>query len=1090
MSAKFIFISILLCLTLNTSAQQKGYYRTPAIYNNTVIFTAEGDLWRYDLSKGETASRITTHAGMEANPAISPDGKHIAFLGQYEGTTEVYQMEINGSVPHRLTYDYNSWDIQIQGYTKDGKILYRTDKFSQLPSPQLAWIDPVTLKTKPLPLWQASQGCYDDDGILYFTRFPNQGSKTKRYKGGFIEQVWKFDGTHEAANITSEYEGTSSHPMYYNNRIYFLTDRDGTMNIWSIDKKGKDVKQNTFSKGWDIQSPSINGSRIVYQKGADIWLYDIANNTDKLLDITLLSDFDQRKPKWMKSPVSTITSSDISPNGNYAAIVSRGRLFVSPSKSDRWVEVTRKSGIRVRDVQFINNKSLAVLSDESGEYEIWLMDADGSGIPKQVTKNSKTMISYFAVSPNGKYIAFNDKNNVLRIAEMGSGDVKFMYDSTYGGSYSTSWSPDSRYLSFTAGIENLNEQIQVLDVSNMKVRAITSPRLDSYNPTWSADSSWLYFLSDRNLKTKVTDPWGSRQPEPYYSETTNMYSMPLDTSAKFPFLQTDSWLADTTFTITEKGDTIKTTTSAKKKTTTPFINPIDWKRAMSTLYQVPVKSANIGSFAAANGFLYWLDRGADNGSNGKLYALKIGEQKKYEPTEIASGVSSFSLSANKKKLLINFTNKTIAIADANGQKIKEEDTKLELNNWSFQVNPVEDWKQIYEDAWRMMRDYFYDRNMHNVKWLDIRNQYEPLLARVTDRYELDDLISQTVGELSALHTFVSGGDKRTSPDQIQIGSLGAILDKNEKGALISHIYNTDPDYPDFTSPLKKPELKIKERDIITAVNNVPVNSVANIAELLANKVNVPVKLTLQNRNMKTYEQVVKPFSARDEYNIRYGEWELKNRNAVDSMSNNDIGYVHLKAMGGGDMDDFVKQFYPVFNRNGLIIDVRHNFGGNIDSWVLEKLMRKAWMYWQGRAGGPSWNMQYAFRGQMVILCDQVTSSDGEAVTEGFRRLGLGKVIGMRTWGGEIWLSMDNRLVDNGIASAAEMGVFGAENKWLIEGRGVEPDIEIDNLPYETYKGKDAQLEYAIDYLKKQIKANPVPILKAPPYPDKSFDYKK
>ena len=1077
-------------MMLNAVAQQKGYYRTPAIHNNTVIFTAEGDLWKYNLTTGGPASRITTHSGMETNPAISPDGKQIAFLGQYEGATELYAMDINGGVPRRLTYDYNSWDIQLQGWTKENKILYRTDRFSQLPSPQIAWLDPITLKTAPLPLWQASQGCYDENGILYFTRFPNQGSKTKRYKGGFIEQVWKFDGSHEATNVTSDYDGTSSNPMYFNNRIYFLSDRDGTMNIWSIDKNGKDVKQNTFSKGWDIQSPSVNGSRIVYQKGADIWLYDIANNTDKLLDITLLSDFDQRKPKWMKSPVNTITSSDISPNGNYAAIVSRGRVFVSPSKSDRWVEVTRKSGIRVRDVQFINNKNVAVLSDESGEYEVWLMNADGSGVPRQVTKNSKTMITFFDVSPNGKYIVYNDKNKVLRIADMATGDIKFMYDSTYGGSYNTSWSPDNRFLCFTAGIDNLNQQIQLVDIATMKVKAITSPRLDSYNPSWSADSSWLYFLSDRNLKTKVSSPWGSRQPEPYYSETTNIYAMPLDTAAKFPFLQTDSWLDDTTFTITEKGDTIKKTPSSKKKNINPVLRNVDWKLATSSLYQVPLKSANIGSFSAANGFLYWIDRGIDNGNSGKLYALIVGEQKKYEPIEIASAVSYFILSANKKKLLINFANKTLAIADANGQKIKEEDTKLELNNWAFQINPVEDWKQMYEDSWRMMRDYFYDRNMHNVKWEAIRTQYEPLLARVTDRYELDDLMAQTVGELSALHTFVFGGEKRISPDQIQIGSLGAILDKNEKGTFIRHIYNTDPDFPDFTSPLRKPELKIKEGDIITAINNIPVNSVANIAELLANKVKVPVKLTLLNRNMKTYEQVVKPFSANDEYNIRYGEWELKNRNKVDSMSSNDIGYVHLKAMGGNDMDDFVKQFYPVFNRKGLIIDVRHNFGGNIDSWVLEKLMRKAWMYWQARAGGPSWNMQYAFRGPMVILCDQVTSSDGEAVTEGFRRLGVGKVIGMRTWGGEIWLSMDNRLVDNGIASAAEMGVYGPENKWLIEGRGVEPDIEIDNLPYETFKGKDAQLEFAIDYLQKQIKTNPLPVPKAPVYPDKSFDYKK
>ncbi|HEX2534237.1 MAG TPA: S41 family peptidase [Chitinophagaceae bacterium] len=1073
----------------SAQAQQKGYYRTPALHGNTVVFTAEGDLWKYDLGGG-TAARLTTHPGVELNPAVSPDGKQIAFLGQYEGATEVYVMPFNGGVPKRMSYDYNSYNLQLVGWTKEGKILYRTDKFSRLPSPQLALIDPATGNTEPLPLWQASQGCYDETGMLYFTRFPNQGSKTKRYKGGFIEQVWRFDGKSEAVNLTGDYAGTSSHPMYHNGRVFFLSDRDGTMNIWSMSREGKDPKQHTFSKAWDLQSPSLNGSRIVYQKGADIWLYDIAANREQLLDISLLSDFDQRKPRWMKSPVNTISHSDISPNGNYAAIISRGRVFVSPSKSDRWVEVVRKSGIRFKEVHFVDNKTLALLSDESGEYEVWTMKADGSDVPKQVTKGSKTMITFFDIAPNGRHIAYCDKNDVLRVADVATGAVKFSYDSVYAGNYGFSWSPDSRFLSFTVGIDNLNAQVHVLDLNTLRRTAITTRRLDSYSPSWSADSNWLFFVSDRNLRSKVSSPWGPRQPEPYYTETGNIYAIPLDTAARFPFLPTDSWLADSSFLLLDSAELAEKAALAKaKKKPAPAARSYNWAGALTNLYQVPVKSGNIANLAAADGYLYWLDIDPSNyGAGGRLYALKIAESKKYEPVEVASGVGGFVLSGNKKKLLVTFMNRTLAIADANGAKINAEEAKLVLNNWSFQINPPEDWRQMYEDAWRMMRDYFYDRDLHKVKWDSVRRQYEPLLARVTDRYELDDLIAQAVGELSALHTFVYGGDKRTSPDQVPIGFLGALLDKHAQGARIRHIYRNDPDYPETASPLFRPEGKIREGHIITAVNNIPVNSVNNIAELLANKVGVPVKLTLLSTAGRRYEQVVKPFSAYDEYNIRYGEWELSRRELVDSLSGNDIGYVHLRAMGGNDMNDFVKQFYPVFNRKGLVIDVRHNFGGNIDSWVLEKLMRKAWMYWQGRSGGPTWNMQYAFRGHMVILCDQVTSSDGEAVTEGFRRLGLGKVIGMRTWGGEIWLSSSNRLVDNGIASAAEFGVFGPEGQWLIEGHGVDPDIVVDNLPFETYKGKDAQLEYAVDYLKKLIKEKPVPDPKAPAYPDKSFKY--
>jgi tricorn protease len=389
----------------------------------------------------------------------------------------------------------------------------------------------------------------------------------------------------------------------------------------------------------------------------------------------------------------------------------------------------------------------------------------------------------------------------------------------------------------------------------------------------------------------------------------------------------------------------------------------------------------------------------------------------------------------------------------------------------------------------MMRDYFYDRDLHKVDWNAVRAQYEPLVSRLTDRYELDDLMAQMVGELSALHTFVYGGDKRVSPDQIPVGFLGALLKKNGKGARIAHIYHSDPDYPDQASPLNRTGSHIHEGDIITAVNNVSLDETPDIAVLLANKVGIPVKLSLLDAGGKPFDEVVRPMSAREEFLLRYSEWELTRRERTDSASHNDIGYVHLRAMGSGDMDDFVKQYYPVFDRKGLILDVRHNNGGNIDSWVLEKLLRKAWMYWQSRSGGPTWNMPYAFRGHMVILCDQNSASDGEAVLEGFRRLGLGKVIGMRTWGGEIWLSQDNRLVDNGIASAAEMGVYVPEGKWLIEGHGVDPDIVVDNLPWATFQGKDAQLETAIDFLKKQIAAEPTPVPAVPAHPDKSFKYK-
>ena len=1083
MKSKLFFITATCLLSITISAQQKGYYRTPSVYQNIVVFTAEGDLWKYDMSSSIT-SRLTTHPGMEINPVISPDGKQIVFLGQYEGAYDLYLMNINGSVPKRLTYDFSS-AIRPVAWTKDGKILYVSNRYNSLPDQQLIKLDPSTLAYDVVPLAQVSAGCYDESGVLYFTRLPKQGSNNKRYVGGTIQQLWKFDGRQEAKCLTCDFDGTSYAPMVYKNNIYFASDRDGSMNLWSMDKEGKSLKQLTFSKEWDTKSPSISGSKIVYQLGADLWMYDIETGKEKMLDIMLTSDFDQRKPKWIKNPVESITYSSLSSKGNYMAIISRGRLFVAPVKGDRWVEVNRKSGIRFKEVHFLDDKTLAYLSDESGEFEIWKTNADGSGQQQPLTKNSKVLINGFTVSPDGKYIAYRDKDETLRIIDAANGAVKFQYEDKDNGLGDMSWSGNSQYFTFSRSLENFASQINAVEIASGKMTPVSSSRLDSYSPAWSSNNHWMYFLSDRNFKTKVNAPWGPRQPEPYYTETTNIYALQTDTTDKFPFLPKDPWPTDTS-TNTEKA-TDKNTSPAKTSTTS---KNIDWNLATQSVYQVPVKSGNIRNLSVADGWLYWMDAGDATDGTAKLFVLKSTDyDKKTEPIEIVAGINDYELSADRKKILL-YKDRTIVAGDANGSKIDLAKNKIELVNWNFQIDPTEDWRQMFNDAWRMMRDYFYDRNLHGVDWAGVKKQHEPLLDRITDRYELDDLVAQMVSELSALHTFVFGGDKRTSPDQIPTGFLGARLQTDPKGIKIVHIYKDDPDYPEKASPLDRPGLSIKEGDIITTIDNVPVKTVQDVAMLLANKVAVPVKLSLLNKQQQPYAQEVKPISAGAETTLQYNEWELARRMIVDNTSNSDIGYIHLKAMGSGDMDDFVKQFYPVFNRKGLIIDVRHNGGGNIDSWILEKLMRKAWMYWQGRTGKPYWNMQYAFRGHMVVLCDQFTGSDGEAFTEGFRRLGLGKVIGMRTWGGEIWLTSSNRLVDNGIATAAEFGVYGPEGQWLIEGHGVDPDFVVDNLPYETFNGKDKQLEFAIDYLKKKIKEEPVEVPKTPAYPDKSFKYKK
>jgi tricorn protease len=1092
-------ILFFLCFTLIVVHAEEGYYRFPTVHEQTVIFTAEGDLWKVSTAGGD-AQRLTSHHGLEIHADISPDGKYIAFNGQYEGPAEIYLIPIAGGIPKRLTFEGMSagrYSPVVYGWTKEGEIIYSTYKYSTLPNAQLVVMNPETLEEKLIPLHQANEGVFDGAGnTVFFTRLPFQGSHTRRYKGGTAENIWKYTkDTDEAIALTADYAGISRQPMWYENRVYFCTDMDGTMNVWSMNEDGQDRKQHTFSGGWDIQTPDIYQNEIVYQKGADLFLYSIDKNVEKKITINLISDFDQRRVRWVENPGNSITSTDLSPDGKHIAITARGRLFVAPAEGGRWREITRLSGVRYQNAEFIDDENIAFLSDETSEMEVWETTADGMTSLKQISSGNDITILNSTLSPDGKWMIYTDKNEALVLVNLAGKTKKIVNESLYNGFAGAGFSPDSKWISYSMPDSNLAYRIHLYEISSAKDHIVTTDRADSYGASWSPDGEWLYFLSDREFQPLVYSPWGPRQPEPFYDKTTKLYALALCKDERFPFLPSDELIPkeeDEKDASKEDSDSKK---SKKKKGATDedeeaIKKPIDIPGLPERLYEVPVGSRNFSGLELSEDYIYWTERDLGESSR-KLYALKISNEGKNEPTLVEEDIRSFQLSDDQKKMLIR-KNSDLYVVNANGSKADLSKAKVEMKDWAFRIDPVEDWKQMLVDAWRLERDYFWDPGLHGVDWDGMLKKHQPLVDRVTDRYELDDLIAHMVAELSTLHTFVYGGDKRDSPTKISVASLGAKLSKNlaQGGYMIEYIYQSDPDYLDLRSPLDQPQLEVEAGDVITSINGVKVMDVDHIAQLLQHKAGQQVRLNLKHADGSSFEQIITPITSGQELDLRYTDWEVTRRQITEEQSADDIGYIHLRAMGGGNYVEFLKGYYPVFNRKGLILDVRHNRGGNIDSWILEKLMRKIWFYWQPRKGQPYWNMQYAFNGHMVILCNERTASDGEAVTEGFRRLGLGKVIGTRTWGGEVWLSSGNRLVDGGIATAAEYGVYDKNGEWLIEGHGVDPDIVVDNLPHETFKGKDAQLEAAIEHLKKLIEEDPRDVPRPPPYPNKAFDYKE
>ena len=1056
----------------------QGYYRFPTIYGETVVFTAEGDLWRVPV-QGGMAQRLTSHLGTESHAAFSPDGKLLAFSAEYEGPTEVYTMPSGGGLPTRRTFEGGT--AVVAGWTPDGKVLYSTRRFSTLPDWQLATVDVQTGEQKVLPLSQASEGVFDPASkTLFFTRLPFQGSSTKRYQGGTIQHLWKYTlGETEAVPLTEDFAGTSKDPTWWQDRIYFVSDRDGTMNLWSMTPAGADLQQVTKHKGWDVKSPALSEGRIVYQIGADLYLYDLASKTDRLIPITLGSDFDQEREKWVKKPTDYLTAAHLAPDGERLVLTARGQVFVAPAVQGRLVDATHDASVRYRDAGFMpDGKSLIALSDATGELEYYRLPANGVGKPEQLTSDGKVFRFGALASPDGKWMAYGDKDWRLWVFNFEEKKARQIDASQVEPFSDLAWSPDSQWLAYVRVADNTYPQVWLYSLKTGNATALTTDRVNSFSPVWSPDGKWIYFLSERHLESAVASPWGLREPEPYFDSPVGLYHVSLVKDQRSPFQPSDELhLPDK-----EKKKSTEDTNSV------PVIT-IELAGIQARVEPVPVPPGNYNELAmnAKRLFLIASGSGLEGRTNLSLRVLEITNEEPKLKT-LADAVKGYELSLDRKKILIR-KDDSFYIIDSDAAPGVKLEKGVPLGAWTFSVNPRQEWRQMFTEAWRLERDFFYDRNMHGVDWAAMLKKYLPLVDRVTDRGELSDLIAEMVGELSALHIFVLGGDEREAPDDIKVGALGARLvrDSTAGGYRIEHLYRGDPDYPERESPLTKPGVEAQDGDVLEMINGMPVLSLSDIGDALRNQAHRQVLVRLKSpAAASSRDVVVNPMTAQEEAGLRYDEWEYTRRQRVEELSKGEIGYVHLRAMGAGDIAQWARDYYPVFQRKGLIVDVRHNGGGNIDSWILEKLMRKAWFYWQGRVGAPYWNMQYAFRGHLVVLCDERTGSDGEAFTEGFKRLGLGKVIGTRTWGGEIWLSFDNRLVDKGIASAAEYGVYGPEGKWLIEGHGVDPDVVVDNAPHATFGGEDSQLQKAIDYLQEEIRQRPVTVPPPPPHPDKSF----
>lgn len=1035
--------------SLPAIAQVEGYYRHPDIHGDQITFSAEGDIWTVS-SDGGSAVRLTSNVAEESYPVFSPDGTRIAFTGAYEGSPDVYVISAQGGTPKRITWQARG-NARPVGWVADGRVLVRASWSAGVPDFRLALVHPETGDVEEVPLSQAAEGSYTADGSLVFARMPRQGSNSRFYKGGSAQQLWRFDGAGmEAVPLTRDYPGTSRQPnVLSDGKVYFLTDRQDGMNVWSMTPDGSNLAQHTRYSDFDIQELASDGNQLIYRLGADLYTMTPGEAPSRVA-IRLVSDIEQSLTDWETSPFNWVSDADLSHDGSTVALVSRGELFTAPVGSGRWAHISRNSAVRYRNVVFTTDSlSVFALSDRSGELEWWKVRVDGTASPEQVTDGPAMLRQDAMPSPDGRYLTHGDYDNALWLVDLQTGDSEQLTAGPSGNP--VAWTPDSKQVVYARSDRNMLAVLWVYDLEAKTHTQVTSNRFNDFSPHISADGEWLYFVSTRTWNSSVGSPWGERAPMPHFEDRAKVYAMPLKDGATFPFAEPDE---------------LKRSESD---------SDLRWDRA-DALREVPIPAGSMSIVGLTKDRLLYTEE-----RDLKGIALKHGA----DPVTIAEGVSSVQLAGSREKVMLRKGTAFHVIPASSGAGTKlNDENQVHLDDWEFAVNKRDEWNQIYMDMWRLHRDYFWDPNMGGVDWEAMREKYAPLLPRVGSRQALADLQGMLVSKLSLLHSNAGGGDVRDLDNRAAPADLGGrfVRDEATGGFRLVHRLKYDPDLLEYRGPLANPDADIVEGSVILAVNGQSTSDAPALGALLMNQAGKQVRLRVQDPDGSQRDAIVTPITGGQTYDLQYHEWEYTRRLEAERMSQGNVGYLHLRAMGRGDAGQFTREFYSQLDKQAIIIDVRHNNGGNIDSWVLTQLMRRPWAWFKPRGEYTYPNMQFSFGGHLVILVDERSASDGEAVADGFRRLGLGATIGVRTWGGEVWLSGSNRQVDNGVTRASETGVF-ADGEWLIEGWGFVPDMEVDNPPHATYNGHDAQLEAAVVHLMQLIESDPRMWPEPPPYPE-------
>ncbi len=1048
-------------------AGPRNFLTKPDIHGDLVVFTAEGDLWLGSITD-HTARRITSDPGVETNAHFSPDGTMIAFTGNYDGGTDVYVMPVSGDSPKRLTFDPKGADVL--GWSPHGNsILFRSRRNSPVGGVRHIFrISKDGGVPVQLPVPQGEFASISSTGQLAYVPVSNEWANWFRYQAGRADDIWLADLKGGFKRLT-DYPGVDTTPVWVGKDIYFTSERSGVSNLYRLDPNSKAVSSATKFTDTPVRYPSSDGEKVVYQHGSGLGVYDPATKTAADVDFVLSSDrLRDRETRFRLT--SSLGDAALGPTGKRVALAARGQIVSIATEHGDMRMIEKHDATRAQHpIWSPDGKKIAFISDRSGENEIWVTSSEGAGEPTQLTHGLKGNALNLVWSPDGGHLSLMDREARLLMIDAKSGDIKLIDQAPFVGSYDSitaaiTFSPDGKYVAFSRPEPGWTSSVWIADVDGTKKLQLNLSGINAQAPDFDVTGKFLIYLSDTQL-----NPTGQSYTNKYgFDNSTRVYMVALSAATESPFLPKDD----------EEG-----------AAAVPPANPlstVDWEGLSGRSIEVPMPAGRYSAVFSAPGKLILQNQSETPGWGGS--GLNIQEVLSFDLdkktlTRVMGGAVVGERSKDGKKLLVR-SGAGISVIDSPAGPVAPATGVVDLTPYTLTVVPQQEWKQIYEESWRIARDFFYDPNMHGVDWNAVHAKYAAMLPMIGDRSDLTRLLKDMVSELNSGHAYVGGPG--FSANLVPMAFLGADYEPSgsDIGVKITKIYRGDG-FAGNRSPLSEPGVKVKEGDYIVAIAGQPVKSDKEIQSYLVGLTGQTVSIMVNDKPSLEGAHTIRVRPLGSEDSMRYADWVVGRADYVTKNGGANFGYLHVPDMGATGLVSFTKGQGPNIDKTAMIYDVRYNGGGSISSLLLDNIAITPQAWWKPRYGGYWTRESWANIGYKAAICNEFNFSDGELFIDIWKKMKIGPVIGQRTGGGEVGSGGGYTMVDGGFLYIPNYGGF-ADGHWLVEGVGALPDIEVLQDPVAVMAGRDPQLDEAIKVLKDKLSKNPIVPPVHPPFPNKAI----